>query len=233
MARHDDIETEASDVWAKLEANALRLYSAHWKKNGKNPASHARDVANAVTLSVYKRALIFGTTARRRLPRERKMPNPRGCAFLGKLHSVHFARMVAGRPTGEIGVVLVPPSTDCLWSPRLAAVVAFPGQRLGPPIEKAARVPEAAAIYRIWHKGREPWGASRMRMPDPRFADAQPAIATGYVSDKFSDDGELVEYLHHHEQDVFCWWGPPGASTPQAILVRGGRLAVTAGGLIG
>jgi hypothetical protein len=105
-------------------------------------------------------------------------------------------------------------------------VVCFPNTKIGAPIESPYTAPKLCDLYEEWHDGKEPIGLSRPTVPDPKLPAPRICVATQYVSDKFSDDGDFTNYIHVHDKGVWCWLGS------SVKMVRGGRLALTRAGLI-
>jgi hypothetical protein len=217
-------ESEIAEVYEVFQRNVSRLYRA--QDAGIATATFSRNA--------FEGGGFFSSGSRwKRPPSMRgmgKMPNPRGTSLIGPLHSIAYVAMKDGRPTGEVGI-LRPARTILLWSPSLQAEVAFPGRRLGPPVEKASRIPAALEAYRTFHQGREPWGGSWMEQPEPPFGPPCWAISTAYQSDKFDERGKMTLYVHMHEPGVMVFDGTNHEG--RAICVRGGELALTAHGISG
>lgn len=206
-----------------------------------------RDVAN-VARRLYRREKVDEALARLeadaregfRVPGVRRMPNPGKTAMFGELLEVHTADVDdGGQLTGDVRIVKWsrgkgPPM---LWSPKLDAVVAFPGNPIDPPmIELDDDDDDCVEAYRTWTRGREPLGKSVMRQPDPPMRCYGQAICTLYASDKFSDRGRqwTRPFLHHHDQGVLLWVSDERSQRQiTAIMVRGGDLRVTEDGLAG
>lgn len=179
------------------------------------------------------------------IPRPRTikaMPNPGQTAFLGELLSVDSAEVDDhGHLTGNVRVIQWPRGRGpaMLWSPRLDAVVSFPGEPIAPPMVELTEADRSAAdVYRTWTRGRPPYGKGAMRQPAPPMRLYGPAIATLYASDKFHDRGRppIRPYLHHHDKGVELWVSSEsgaGRGRITAIMVRGGQLRVTEDGLAG
>jgi hypothetical protein len=169
-----------------------------------------------------------------------RLPNPHTCVDLGLLCDVHVAEIVRiGREYVPTGTLLVYRWIDsqrprCLWSRRLSAVLAFGGVELGPPLESLRGLDEDVKIFRKWHIHREPWGASRMSMPDPEMLYAGPAIAVTYESSKRNTNGAPTKYIHHHEPGVGLWVSKEKRGVPgrTAMMLRGGQLRIAPNGMI-
>ena len=172
---------------------------------------------------------LFVDGKRRRLPGPKRLPDPGNSIDLGPngggllgLYTVNdqgVVKMRRWKTTGRL-----PP---CLWSKKLKGVVCFPGVQLPAPTMSAYTAPALLELYEEWHDGKEPLGVSRVNVPKAELGPGQPALAIVYRSDKFSDDGDMTDYMHVLGPGVTAWVGKKG------ILVRGGRLRLTAGGLVG
>ena len=191
---------------AYLEAD--RLY-ARGDIDGWTDAD-TRDVARRITREGHR------TGAPITLP-----PAGRASIFIGTLLELHLWER------GRIRVYKYPTrgAPPLLWSCQRSALYALPGRSLPTPTVSAYTFPDALKAYRGWNQGKYPRGASAYKIPPIRMQASVPAIAIGYWSDKFSDQGVYEHYIHHFETGVM------GSKGPGAFFVRGGRLTLTPEGL--
>jgi hypothetical protein len=208
------IPKAARRTWANAYNTANRLLGAGRPKH--LPRYSPGDIAAKVVADLYR------SGRKRTMPGPSKMPKPGGLVYLGgPLLGVYIA--------GDDGRIRVHrfPRPPGYWSKKLSAVVAFPGLRHPPPTISAMTAPRLLALYEQWHDGKFPRGLSRMKLQhQPCLGRAYSCVATVYVSDKFDDDGQYVNYIHVHDKGVLARFSKRG------ILIRGGRLALTKDGLI-
>ena len=167
---------------------------------------------------------LFDGDRRRRMPKAQRMPDARGLVMLGELVEVHVAD-----PEGNLLRHQWPGRHPaCLWSHDLQAVVSWPNLDL--PTEGGLDpqlMPELVEVYETWHAGRKPRGLHTVRLPTPLLPAAEVAVATLYRSDKFDRKGQLVPYIHHHDPG-----GVLARCSDRGVLVQGGKLKLTRGGLV-
>lgn len=116
------------------------------------------------------------------------------------------------------------------WAPAVAAlVIVVGGRRTGP-----AEVPAGAATStRRRFTGEPPSGAYHYELPEVagRWQRLGAALRTDYRSDKWGRP--LTEYTHAHGAGVGAWSLGEPAEGPGYLLLRGGRLKITARGIEG
>lgn len=210
------IPKAARRVWANAYNTAERLLG-----RGRPPRLPRYDpgkIAKKVVGDLYRDG------RKRRMPGPSSMPKPGGLVFMGgPLAGLYLA--------GDDGRIFVQKwgrsGPDAFWSAKLSAVVAFPKDELPPPTISAFTAPKLLELYEQWHDGKFPRGMSRLPIEQqPQLGRAYSCVATVYISDKFDEDGEYVNYIHVHDRGVLGRVGKRG------IMVRGGRLALTNDGLI-
>lgn len=114
-----------------------------------------------------------------------------------------------------------------LWSWRHKACIAMPGRKLPPVTYKGTDFPKAYRLYRKWAMGKFPKGASKYKIPRIALSPPMIAVAISYRSDKFHDDGDFHNYIHHFEKGVLARVNPRG----RGFFVNGGKLQLTKHGL--
>jgi len=126
------------------------------------------------------------------------------------------------------------PRIKLLWSETRKIAVVFPRLQLVADGRRPSA--RADALMRLWQRGRGARASfDSPSTPEPLMEGGQVALAVEYVSDKFSDRGESVFYVHHHEPDVFASCSVRSYSNrePIALVLRGGTLRITPDGLEG
>ena len=166
----------------------------------------------------------------RALPRPGLMPAPGDMIAIGFFVEAHYWD---GRRIAKLSMRL----PVCLWSDHLRAVVVFRRMQIPEATYAAKTAPQLLALYRKWHDGKDPKaGWANMTFEAPRFSRVFPCVDEVYRSDKFDDDFKYTDYVHHHDKGVLMAGGRgPGPMLfvgPEAIMIRGGRLALTSRGLI-
>lgn len=207
-------ETQSA-VWEAVYQASMPLYGYQW-------AGH---VSSKIVDDLWTRS---GRS--RTLTKPRVIPNPGNMVWLGYTISLQY---FDPRSREIIVRKHFPPLTDCLWSPKLQAVMVYPGLRIPPASMMPETVPKLLKIYQDWHDGKYPKnGVSRVNnIPGPRVRKVYPAAAIVYRSDKFDADGEWVDYIHHHDDGGDGRPGPMVYDGGTAWMLRGGRLVLTPDGL--
>lgn len=202
-------------VWDAVYWRAEHLYGGEWSAH----------VADKICADLWT-----STGRARAQPNRVKLPDPGDMIWLGYAMSLQYFD-----PSSPDLLVVHKFTTmpDCLWSPRLQAVMVYPRLVLPPPTVMPEDVPKLLRLYRTWHEGKYPKrGASRVQLPDPTPRAIYPAAAIVYRSDKFDKDGVWVDYIHHHDKGARGQPGPMVYDGGSAWMLRGGRLELTADGLI-
>lgn len=168
---------------------------------------------------------------RRHLPAPGRLPQPGNMIALGFFLDANYYYP-------ETGSILILDEKRrlpvCLWSEQLRAVLVFPKMRIPRAEVSSASLPALLRLYRKWHDGKDPKdGGSRIRFPDYKFDAVYPCVATSYRSDKFDAVNEYVDYIHHHDRGAGDGHGPLIYISRECIMIRGGKLRVTSGGLDG
>ncbi len=120
-----------------------------------------------------------------------------------------------------------------LWSHSKQAIFILPRMRQTACVYPPTRTENQLA--QVWAKGRPAACASKASYATPPLRVAYPAIQISYRSDKFTH-GNPIPYIHHFGPDVVAYFSkePFGARrAPDAIMIRGGRLALTEHGIDG
>lgn len=156
-------------------------------------------------------------------------PDPGDLLSLGLCLEIDTAE-----PGGAFGVMSWTPSdgVHLWWSSRLKACLVYPKLQLRDARCRIAPTRSEHALVRKWTDGN--YGARSVceaRPPTPPIAKCSPAIAVTYRSRKFSPNGTLTTYMHHHDPRVVVY--ESAGRVPEAIMIRGGRLRLTRLGLDG
>lgn len=126
------------------------------------------------------------------------------------------------------------------WSrslPRLVApddrtlLIVLGGRRLGGAVGSA----EAAELRARW-TGRPPTGAYRLELPDvgrARWREVGRAVRTDYRSNKWTRGRATVDYTHDHGRGVRVWARGNLEAGAGLLCARGGKLRITARGIVG
>lgn len=206
-------------AWWRLYDTASRVYT-------QIPQYYVEDAI--ATASVGARAWYRGGRLRP-MPRLSHFPDPGDLVTLGT-----FIEIDAARQNGKIEAIGFGDSDGIplWWSKKLSACFVYPFLR-----GSACKLPPNAAerrLVRTWTDGNYRAAcAAEGQIPRPRCVEVLPALAVTYLSTKFSRTGEIVRYVHHHEDNVHVYLGPSVGGAPQAIMLRGGRLRLTTHGLDG
>ncbi len=198
-------------VWRKNYAKAKKMYGQRW-------ASHVADTLN--------QTMWLPSGARRRMPSPGRLP------FLGDIFHIGYLLDV-NYYDGSTIRTKVYPLVDLWWSKSKKAAVAFPRMRFSTPTRDAEEFPSLLREYRKWHDGKPPKaGVGRFRYEDWPFVSVYPCVAESYRSDKFERDYEYVDWIHHHHRGRGRSAQPMVHFGPNCVMIRGGRLELTSGGLI-
>lgn len=212
-----DLPAPAVRRWEALHAQAADLYGQQY-------------AAHVATKLVYD--LWSSHTGR---PRPRPTPGQlpqRRLGLVGLGHTIEIAGVEWGGSKIVSAKKLRLPI--CFWSHELQAVLSFPGLKVAPPVMSAYEVPKLLSLYRTWHDGKDPKiGASRGTVPRASFDRVLAGAIIAYSSDKFEPNGKYVTYVHHFELGRRGEPGPLIYVAKDAIMVRGGKLRLTADGLAG
>ena len=164
----------------------------------------------------------------RALPRPGILPNPGDMIGIGFAVDVQYYDDASKRIETTTF-----PLPVCLWSERLQAVVIFRRMAIPEANIAAQSMPQMLALFRRWHDGKMPKaGGSELVYHAPFFTAVYPCVAETYRSDKFDDDYEYVDYVHHNDPGPSGQHGPLLYLGPDCAMIRGGRLALTSRGLI-
>jgi hypothetical protein len=211
----------AKSVWVNAHGSATAAYK------------YVPDSANMIALATNTIvANKFHRSGRKLNPKPAsQMPDPGNMTYLGDLLEVHT--------TDVSGYIVVYKWTGShpglLWSPSVkedranGTAFVWPGLNVNPnPTTAAYTAPQAARVYKTWHAGRTPHGASPVKFTLPRLGASQDVVAIVYASDKFDKEGKITHYIHHDDPGVKMRM----ASNRRALTIGGGRLRLTAGGLV-
>lgn len=202
-------------IWERLYKESVYLYGQRWGAHVANKIS-----GDSWTAGGKPRAA----------PRRSRLPDPGGMIWLGYTVSLQYYDPETRKPIAVKNFKQLP---DCLWSPRLQAVMTYPQLKLPPATESEHSVPELMRLYRKWHNGKSAkHGVSRVQVPDPVPCSIFPGVVIVYRSDKFDADGDWVDYIHHLDPGSRGRPGPMVYKSSSAWMLRGGRLALTSGGLV-
>lgn len=209
-------------LWERLYGQAEEIaYSGRWGKHGITLPAH---VATKICDDLWTRS---GANRVLPKPESRSLP-PGDMISLG--YAVEVQYYDARTKAIETMSFRLP---TCLWSDQLQAVFVFTRLKIPQATMPAAAFPEMLALYRKWHDGKMPkHGVSIVRYPAPAFTSVSPCVAVTYRSDKFDENNEFVDYVHHHDRGASGNLGPMLFAGPDCVMIRGGRLALTSEGLI-
>jgi len=208
-------------TWERIYLQAEELAAGgYWGKEGATWPAH---VATKVGDDLWTRA---GRV--RSLPRPGLMPPPGDMISIGfAVDAQYFDPRASMIRTVKFQL------PKCLWSERLRAVIVFTDLQIPPATIDPYSLPDLLALYRKWHDGKMPKnGGSKVSYEAPLFTSVYPCIAETYRSDKFDKDYEYVDYVHHNDPGAAGQHGPLLYAGPTCVMIRGGRLALTSGGLI-
>lgn len=168
-----------------------------------------------------------------------KLPNPGDMALLGTLIEVEVER----DSDGEVELHRFRGgATNLYWSPRLKALLAFPGGRRPTKVDdvsplgrteaaklfKTAGAEASAKLFRRW-AAREPVRLSRLKVPAVGLRPYGRVRHVVYSSDKWHA-GRTDDYIHKTGRNVRM--AVAGKGNPTALVINGGRLTVTERGLV-
>jgi hypothetical protein len=169
-----------------------------------------------------------------------KLPNPGDLALLGTTLELEVER----DSDGEVEVHRFSgDGPNLYWSPKLKALLIFPGGRKPakaeefPPLGsreaaklfKASGVDPSAKLFRRW-AARQPVQRSILKVPKVSLRPHGRVRHVVYRSSKWKSDGRTDDYIHRTGKNVRMAVG--GRGNPTAIVINGGRLTVTERGLV-
>jgi hypothetical protein len=147
---------------------------------------------------------------------------------------------VAGRKLADLGSALEIETGDHLitwsrgraaltWDPRSRSLVIFEGGKRGKP--GPAPTGPAARAHERWSDYEAGSMATLSVQPRGRWRSVGPVSRLDYASDKF--DGRMRGYTHDTGPRVRVYLHGSLTKLPRVWVVRGGRLNVTARGIVG
>lgn len=215
--------------WIACYRKALAIYPR--KETWADYVSDRATWTRACHLDIAMRAAKENASPKLR-GRPSTLPPPgRGLALLGHLLEVHVIT-----PCGRIARHKFTGLPDLLWSPyckfdsATGSLFCFPGIRAKSPKTCPHNVSKAIDAYIEWNdRNFVPEGCSRIRAPKTKMLAADPACAVIYRSDKFSKTGEMRDYIHIFDKNVFFMRSAPGQ--PPSLFMGGGKLKLTRDGL--
>ncbi len=120
-----------------------------------------------------------------------------------------------------------------LWSDTQQALYIFPNT----PLAKCEYPPTIAEarLNKVWAQGRAAKCSSFQKWPNPSLPEAAPGICVSYRSDKFKKNGRHTEidYIHHFGPGVVVYRARCRNGSPEAIVIKGGKLRLTEHGIDG
>lgn len=156
----------------------------------------------------------------------------------GKLRELgEFLRLDIARGPWDPGIEKIEPdkALPLWWSDSMQALFILENLKEGPCV--LPPTDDDHAFARMWARGKPARCRSKSKAVIPTLRYAVPALAIDYMSDKFeTDDGghpKVTHYCHHHDPGVVAYMDRPYDKSPTVIMLRGGRLRVTAAGIAG